>query len=65
MPLPQTPPTLTTPHLNTSPSTPVCPTPPPHPLVEFRDEPQLHLQVGPALLGGDVAQQVLVLHPRC
>lgn len=35
-----------------------------HLVVEGRDEPQLHLQVGATLLGSDELQQVLVLHAR-
>lgn len=36
-----------------------------HLVVEGCDEPQLHLQVGASLLGGNELQQVLVLHARC
>lgn len=32
--------------------------------MKLSDEPELHLQVAAAFLGGDVAQQVLVLHAR-
>ena len=35
-----------------------------HLVVEGRDEPQLRLQAGAALLGGNKLQQVLMLHAR-